>query len=73
MSRLQFIDLDTLSEEDEAGSSIVISKHEMICKLDWWKLGGMVEIKKEVKLDDIDKETTGMEKELEKHNGPPHE
>ena len=73
MSKLQFVDLDTSSEDDDTGSGVVISKYEMRSKFNWWNLVGLSHIKKEVELTDSDKDTTEIKKEVEMEDQPLYE
>ena len=61
------------SKEDDTGSSVVILKYRLRHKIDWWKQGGMLSVKKEVEPDNIDKGTIDMKEKVEKHNSTPHE
>ena len=65
MSKLQFVDLDTSSEDDDTGNGVVILKYKMRSKFDWWNPVRMSCIKKEVKPTDTEKDTTEIKKEVE--------
>ena len=58
MSRIQFVDLDTSSEDEETGS-VVISKHEMRSRLGWFSTKVEPQMKQET-------ETMNTIKDVEK-------
>ena len=51
MSRIQFMDLDTFSDEEETGS-VITSKHEMWTRLGWCNPIGIPQVKQELKKTD---------------------
>ena len=55
MSRIQFVDLDTSSSEEETGS-VIISEHEMQTRLGWCNLIGIPQVKQELKKTDTAKD-----------------
>ena len=61
MSRIQFVDLNTSSEDDDVGSCVVILKHEMRSKFEWWNLVGVSRVKKEIEGTDVGKDTRNKE------------
>ena len=61
MSRIQFVDLDTLSDDEDAGS-VLISQHEMRTRLRWCNPIGVPHIKQEIEGTDMTKDVTETQK-----------
>ena len=51
MSRIQFLDLDMLSEDEETGG-VIISKHEVWTRLRWFNLKELPQVKQELEKTD---------------------
>ena len=63
MSRIQFVDCDTSSEDDDTCSGVVIKKHEMCSKFEWWNPVGVSCINEEIEGTDAGEGTTETQKE----------
>ena len=72
MSSIQFVDLDTSSEDDNV-SGVVISKHEMRSKFKGWNPVGVSCIKQEIEGTDAGKDTTETKKKVHMHDQLLHE
>ena len=72
MSRIQFVDLD-MSSEDNNVSGVVISKHEMRSKFEWWNPVGVSRIKQEIEETDAGKDTTETKKKVHMYDQLLHE
>ena len=70
MSRIQFIDLDTLSDEEETGS-VIILKHEMQTRLGWFNSREVPQVKQELKKTDATKYITKTHETVQIQNQPP--
>ena len=63
MSRIQFVDLDTSSDEEDAGS-VLISKHEMQTRFRWCNPVGVSHIKQGIRDADVTKYITETQKSV---------
>ena len=69
MSRIQFRDLDTSSDEEEAGS-VIISKHEMRTRLGWCNPIGVLQVKQELEKTDTAEDVTKRQKIVQTQDQP---
>ena len=69
MSRIQFVDLDTLSDKEETGG-VIISKHEMWTKLGWFNCKEVPQVKQESEKTDAVKDVTKTHEAVQIQNQP---
>ena len=69
MSRIQFVDLDTSSNEEETGS-VIISKHEMQTRLGWCNPIGVPQVKQEIERTEMAKDVTAAQKIVQTQDQP---
>ena len=70
MSRIQFIDLDTLSDEEETGG-VIISKHEMWTRLECFNYKQVPQLKQESEKTDAVEDVTKTHEAVHIQNQPP--
>ena len=70
MSRIQFIDLDTSSNKEETGG-VIISKHEMRTRLEWFNSKEVPQVKQESEKTDAVEDVTKTHEAVQIQNQPP--
>ena len=70
MSRIQFIDLDMSSDEEETGG-VIISKHEIRTRLGWFNSKEVPQVKQVLEKTDAAEDVTKTHETVQTQNQPP--